>query len=226
MEDASVVEPPANGQASFTVSDATAPDTAPGEGVAVSMDVTTGSASPQRKRAAATDCSLAVVLDGLVVYNETLVDNGGATTTIQSNPVEVSGNTTLQVVETCGDNPVPAILSNVLLVAAPLSAPTSTGSGSPTSTGGSSGTVSPTGSGTVTPTGSNGTVTPTGTMPTTTASATPGFPSVIGDFVFYGCIGSNNNFPTFQLSGSSAQMDLETCTTICADSTFAGVFAR
>lgn len=260
---------PANGEATLAVN-ASAPDTAPGDGVAVSMDLTTLSSESRRKRAVATDCSLAVVLDGQTVYNSTIFANDNSTTGITSSSVPVSDSPLLEVVQTCGDDPVQIIVSDVLLVAMPASDITSSSlvtqsvpvTGSVTNTATSSSlaslpissqsvpslsvpsstlpmisssslsflslsssqaitepTISTTGR-----TSSEGTIT-SNSLPSQTSSVS-GFPSVVGDFAFLGCVGSSNNFPTFNLQASNQQMDIEQCTALCADQKFAGIYQR
>ena len=270
---------PANGEATISV-DAAAPDTASGDGVAVSMDLTVMSSESRRKRAVATDCSLAVVIDGQTVYNSTILANGNSTMGITSSSVSVSDNPLLQIIETCGQDPVALVVSNVLLVAVPMSDTTSStfpasitvpasGSVTRTATGSfstllssSRGQVSPslsqsshfsatisrsqsssdlpsvqTESGMTSFTLGNTALTSPSTaltsdatltttlLPTQTTSIT-GFPSVVGNFAFFGCVGSTNNFPTFELRASNQQMDIEQCTTICEDNRFAGIYKR
>lgn len=236
-----LMTPPANGEASIVVN-ADAPETSAGQGVSCSFDLTATSSSTKHKRAA-TDCTLAVVLDGQTVYNETIDDNAGAASTIDTDAVYTSSSPLLQIIETCGDDPVPVVISNVQLVAAAISsssssstvlstsAPTSSGtvsgnttepvtSGSaPITTGPVTTPASSTATGTDTAT-TSGSATASGVVPTETA----GFPGLIGDFAFFGCVGSVDNFPTFSLFASSEYMDLEMCTSYCGNQTFAGVY--
>jgi hypothetical protein len=271
----SLVSPPANGNAVISVTNNTVPETGPSEGVAVSFDVTVVSESAPARRKRATEdtgCTLAVVVGDQTVYNDTLDANSGDTANIVTSPVaSVTNNTVLSIIETCGDDPAEAVVNNVLLVAAPLGAATTSGFTSATASESGTGTESlpsftlpttfslptftfpsvsvPTGSDIPVPTfteslptsfpatSASFEVTPssfpvsfptTGTEPTATPSATaaPLHPPFIGDFEFYGCIGSFFHFPTFDLAGSSDNMDLETCASICASDSFAGVFEK
>lgn len=234
MQESSLMSPPANGEATITVGNTTVPETTAGEGIAITFDITTVTAAARRKRATATDCTLAATLDGVTVYNETLLDYGGATTSMTSDAVLSSTHPVLQFIETCGDNPAQIIVSNVLLVAAPVTPITSTivsetatatGTETGTATGTATGTETGTATGTETGTATGTeTGTSTGSVTFPTATSTPGFPEVIDNFVFFGCLGSTDNFPTFSLRNSSAEMTLELCTSQCSNATFAGVY--
>lgn len=231
--------PPANGEASIVVN-ADAPETSAGQGVSCSFDVNP-TASAQKVKRADTDCSIAVVIDGQTVYNETLDDSAA---TIATDAVYISSSPILSIVETCGDDPVPIVVSNVQLEAAAISssssssstvatssAPVTSGSasinGTEPITSGTAPMTTPSASMTGTATGTDtattsGTATASGVVPTETA----GFPGLIGDFAFFGCVGSVDNFPTFSLMASSEFMDLEMCTSYCGNQTFAGVYDR
>lgn len=228
-----LMTPPANGQASIVVN-ADAPETSAGQGVSCTFDVNP-TASAQKHKRAATDCSIAVVIDGQTVYNETLDD---AAATIDTDAVYISSSPILSIVETCGDDPVPIVLSNVALVAAAITTSSSSSSTVATSsapvtsssasingtepiTSGTAPVTTPSASLTGTDTATtSGTTTASGVVPTETA----GFPGLIGDFAFFGCVGSVDNFPTFSLIASSEFMDLEMCTSYCGNQTFAGVY--
>ncbi|RBR08912.1 uncharacterized protein FIESC28_10092 [Fusarium coffeatum] len=69
------------------------------------------------------------------------------------------------------------------------------------------------------------TVTATGTetAPIATATSPAGFPGSIGNFALFGCVGSNNGFPTFELSESSGSMDLDRCASNCDGRGYFGV---
>ncbi|KAF4335856.1 hypothetical protein FBEOM_10281 [Fusarium beomiforme] len=69
-----------------------------------------------------------------------------------------------------------------------------------------------------TPTG-----TPTGSSAASTSTAA-GNPSTVAGFTEYGCVGSSDGFPTFELAETNALMDLELCATACAGSAYFGVF--
>ncbi|KAG4268014.1 hypothetical protein FPRO04_04430 [Fusarium proliferatum] len=93
-------------------------------------------------------------------------------------------------------------------------------------------TVFPTGTETATnsegaTTNSEGeTIQPTGTettAPTSSASSAPGFPGSIGDFAFFGCVGSTDGFPTFELLQTSGSMDLNLCASLAEGRAYFGV---
>ncbi|KAL6925335.1 hypothetical protein FSST1_002609 [Fusarium sambucinum] len=70
------------------------------------------------------------------------------------------------------------------------------------------------------------TVTATGTetAPTSTATSAAGFPGSIDNFVLFGCVGSTNGFPTFELAQSSGSMDLDECAGLCVGRSYFGVY--
>ncbi|TPX12668.1 uncharacterized protein E0L32_000845 [Thyridium curvatum] len=51
-------------------------------------------------------------------------------------------------------------------------------------------------------------------------------PARVNDFVFKGCTGSSQNYPSFTLLFSSEQMDLEMCISGCAGHLYAGIHVR
>ncbi|KAM0299337.1 hypothetical protein ACHAPM_007378 [Fusarium culmorum] len=67
------------------------------------------------------------------------------------------------------------------------------------------------------------TATGTETAPTSTATSAAGFPGSIGNFAFFGCVGSTGGFPTFELVESSASMDLDRCAELCEGRSYFGV---
>lgn len=52
-----------------------------------------------------------------------------------------------------------------------------------------------------------------------------GFPGLIGAFELYGCVRSDNGFPTFRRVSNLPQMDLDFCAASC-DTSFFGVQGR
>ncbi|KAI6784557.1 uncharacterized protein J7T54_006602 [Emericellopsis cladophorae] len=64
--------------------------------------------------------------------------------------------------------------------------------------------------------------TSSGANPTETALV-PGFPEQLGDFRFFGCLASSENFPTFELIASSDEMSLDVCAASCPGR-FMGVY--
>ncbi|QKD50417.2 uncharacterized protein FOBCDRAFT_248463 [Fusarium oxysporum Fo47] len=81
-------------------------------------------------------------------------------------------------------------------------------------------------------TNSNGeTIFPTGTATGTqdqssapTATSPAGFPDFIDAFTLFGCVGSTDGFPTFELAQSDASMDLDQCSTLCQGRAYFGVY--
>ncbi|KAM0368496.1 hypothetical protein ACHAPY_011482 [Fusarium culmorum] len=81
-------------------------------------------------------------------------------------------------------------------------------------------------------TNSNGdTIFPTGTATGTedqssapTATSPAGFPDFIDAFTLFGCVGSNDGFPTFELAESDTSMDLDQCSTVCQGRAYFGVY--
>ncbi|KAM0499197.1 hypothetical protein ACHAP8_005910 [Fusarium lateritium] len=71
---------------------------------------------------------------------------------------------------------------------------------------------------TIIPTG-----TATGTSPSSSSTSLAGFPSDIGVFSLFGCVGSTAGFPSFELVQSSGSMDLNACATFCDGSAYFGV---
>jgi hypothetical protein len=58
------------------------------------------------------------------------------------------------------------------------------------------------------------------TPPPTTLNPSNGFPARVGDYQFYGCVGSSKNFPSFEKIGTNPQMDLELCAASCGSRFF------
>ncbi|EWZ94018.1 hypothetical protein FOWG_06651 [Fusarium oxysporum f. sp. lycopersici MN25] len=81
-------------------------------------------------------------------------------------------------------------------------------------------------------TNSNGeTIFPTGTATGTqdqssapTATSSAGFPDFIDAFALFGCVGSTDGFPTFELAQSDVSMDLDQCSTLCQGRAYFGVY--
>ncbi|KAF4439693.1 hypothetical protein FACUT_3948 [Fusarium acutatum] len=81
-------------------------------------------------------------------------------------------------------------------------------------------------------TNSNGeTIFPTGTATGTedqssapTATSPAGFPDSIDAFALFGCVGSSDGFPTFELAESDTSMDLDQCSTLCQGRAYFGVY--
>ncbi|RBA09099.1 hypothetical protein FPRO05_07379 [Fusarium proliferatum] len=81
-------------------------------------------------------------------------------------------------------------------------------------------------------TNSNGeTIFPTGTATGTedqssapTATSLAGFPDFIDAFTLFGCVGSSDGFPTFELAQSDTSMDLDLCSTLCQGRAYFGVY--
>ncbi|KAF5594047.1 uncharacterized protein FSUBG_9620 [Fusarium subglutinans] len=81
-------------------------------------------------------------------------------------------------------------------------------------------------------TNSNGeTIFPTGTATGTedetsapTATSLAGFPDFIDAFALFGCVGSSDGFPTFELAESDTSMDLDQCSTLCQGRAYFGVY--
>ncbi|KAF5529995.1 hypothetical protein FMEXI_13811, partial [Fusarium mexicanum] len=70
------------------------------------------------------------------------------------------------------------------------------------------------------------TIQPTGTEttePTSSATSAAGFPGSILDFAFFGCLGSTEGFPTFELLQSSGSMDLNLCASLAKGRAYFGV---
>ncbi|KAH6977893.1 hypothetical protein EDB82DRAFT_447028 [Fusarium venenatum] len=114
--------------------------------------------------------------------------------------------------------------------------PTGTNTNSEGATTNSEGeTIVPTGTETATDVNTNSegattnsegeTITATGTetAPTSTATSAAGFPGSIDNFVLFGCVGSTNGFPTFELAQSSGSMDLDECAGLCVGRSYFGV---
>ncbi|RSL88508.1 hypothetical protein CDV31_016037, partial [Fusarium ambrosium] len=82
------------------------------------------------------------------------------------------------------------------------------------------------GTATGTETNGSGSATGTGTETgaTSTASAVPGFPPRVNNFIFFGCTGSDEGFPTFELALRDANMDIDLCSTTCQGSNYFGVY--
>ncbi|KAF5988803.1 hypothetical protein FBULB1_1261 [Fusarium bulbicola] len=81
-------------------------------------------------------------------------------------------------------------------------------------------------------TNSNGeTIFPTGTATGTedetsapTATSLAGFPDFVDAFALFGCVGSSDGFPTFELAESDTSMDLDQCSTLCRGRAYFGVY--
>ncbi|VZI02338.1 unnamed protein product [Fusarium fujikuroi] len=91
---------------------------------------------------------------------------------------------------------------------------TKTGSATETETGSKTASASATVSGSVT----------RSTSASSGATIVPGNPTVVGDFTLFGCARSSNGFPTFNLAGSSASMDLNVCASLCSGKAYFGVY--
>ncbi|OIW24558.1 hypothetical protein CONLIGDRAFT_636722 [Coniochaeta ligniaria NRRL 30616] len=124
---------------------------------------------------------------------------------------------------TIGISTLPPTNSNTqtIGISTPGSKSTTSGGTLSSSTPINPGSSSPTGSGT----GTLQTGTSTSAPPSSTSTASgSGFPSPIGPFAFFGCVGSIDNYPTFSLVASSSEMTIETCTSACTGSLYSGVY--
>ena len=65
-----------------------------------------------------------------------------------------------------------------------------------------------------------------GVSPTTSPSITPSAPAAVGNFEYIGCLASTEGFTTFNLELTSAQMDIELCTSECEtlNAAYSGVY--
>ncbi|RSL38433.1 hypothetical protein CEP54_016409, partial [Fusarium duplospermum] len=100
------------------------------------------------------------------------------------------------------------------------------GSATGTETDGTATGTETDGTATGTETNGSGSATGTETDATSTASAVPGFPPRSGNFVFFGCTGSDEGFPTFELMLSSQDMDIDLCSSTCRGRDYFGVYDR
>lgn len=145
---------------------------------------------------------------GLVISPETQ--------TFTTDAVAVTDELEVELVQTC-DEGLGAKLSvfDFVLTAIPAT----------TSSVGSSSIASETSSvATITTTSGNATITTTSTSSASTATSTsPGFPDLINGFRFYGCVGSEDNFPTFREAFVSDELTIGSCTDACRGSAFAGL---
>ncbi|KAF5971718.1 hypothetical protein FCOIX_9731 [Fusarium coicis] len=57
-----------------------------------------------------------------------------------------------------------------------------------------------------------------------TATSPAGFPDSIDAFALFGCVGSVDGFPTFELAESDTSMDLDQCSTLCQGRAYFGVY--
>ncbi|KAG9500675.1 hypothetical protein J7337_006354 [Fusarium musae] len=57
-----------------------------------------------------------------------------------------------------------------------------------------------------------------------TATSPAGFPDSIDAFALFGCVGSVDGFPTFELAQSDTSMDLDQCSTLCQGRAYFGVY--
>ncbi|KAI1010367.1 hypothetical protein LB503_004872 [Fusarium chuoi] len=57
-----------------------------------------------------------------------------------------------------------------------------------------------------------------------TATSLAGFPDFIDAFTLFGCVGSSDGFPTFELAQSDTSMDLDQCSTLCQGRAYFGVY--
>ncbi|KAF5559104.1 hypothetical protein FPHYL_7142 [Fusarium phyllophilum] len=57
-----------------------------------------------------------------------------------------------------------------------------------------------------------------------TATTPAGFPDSIDAFALFGCVGSIDGFPTFELAQSDTSMDLDQCSTLCQGRAYFGVY--
>merc|ERR1712093_104994 len=65
-----------------------------------------------------------------------------------------------------------------------------------------------------------------GVSPTTSPSITPSAPAAVGNFEYIGCLASTEGFTTSNLELTSAQMDIELCTSECeaVNAAYSGVY--
>ncbi|KAF5566073.1 hypothetical protein FNAPI_1353 [Fusarium napiforme] len=57
-----------------------------------------------------------------------------------------------------------------------------------------------------------------------TATSPAGFPDSIDAFALFGCVGSVDGFPTFELAESDTSMDLDQCASLCQGRAYFGVY--
>jgi hypothetical protein len=63
-------------------------------------------------------------------------------------------------------------------------------------------------------------------VPTTSTSATSPDPTVVGEFVYFGCYGSTDDFASFGLINESPLMTPELCISECASYVYAGLYGE
>jgi len=215
-----------------------------GDESAVKADVGIGNSAKAKR--AVSDCTLTILLNGQTVFSQKM-ETSDTFQHITSSPVPATADPNIEFKYACGNTPQPLLIANVGVATGPPGAVGNPNSPGSTPTNGS-GSSTPTGSSA--PTGTNGsgsatdsaaasapgaatdsavstgpatgTGVATGTS-TPTSSATPSFPHDAGDFKFFGCVGSADGFPSFNLSGETPDLDLKLCGTFCAGNKYFGV---
>jgi len=240
-----------NGIASFAVGGSFPDGISIGDLIQVLFEILVSLLENQKR--ATTDCSLAVTIDGVSVYDSQL-ETGSSSPSTRGTPAGAD-TPRLEFVQTCGDNPVEARISKVSVAAG--SGDGGNGGNPATETNSEGATTDATGAtviATETDTNSEGattnsegetiiptetntnsegattnsegeTVTATGTTTaaTSTATSAAGFPGTVGDFFLFGCVKSTAGFPTFDFSLSDGAMDLELCASQCEGRSYFGV---
>lgn len=73
---------------------------------------------------------------------------------------------------------------------------------------------------------SNSTTTSSSATSTTTGTVGPTNNPSVGFFRFYGCVGSSNGFPTFELEVNTDMITQELCASSCASSDWFGLYGE
>ena len=125
------MSPPANGEASFSVSVTTPEDIEPGDTVRIVVSVVVNEQvlAKMRRQLRETDCKLNMALNGETVYDQTLATTDGGTKELTSGPVKATENPTIEVTQKCGEKPVDLTVGDVT-----LAGESSAGQGDPTTT--------------------------------------------------------------------------------------------
>jgi hypothetical protein len=140
------------------------------------------------------------------------------TTTVTDGPKTVSCTKTVTVTFTSTSTPCP-----VTVISGSTQLPSTTPpSISATTTGGSSYSASSYSASSYSVSSTSGTASSTSSYPI----STPTTPTTVGDWDFYGCLGSSDGFSGFSLIESSGALDVEICISECRASgfTFAGLY--
>ncbi|KAL2210540.1 hypothetical protein CC79DRAFT_515192 [Sarocladium strictum] len=208
-----LLSPGPNGQASFALNAAELPQgVTVGDLIKALFDTKVEIVQNSRKRAA-TDCELAVTINGDNVYDEDL-ETSESFVQQTSGSTEAEDAQDIRFTQTCGAVPAALTVANLQVAAGEGDGGNGGGASTP---GGTLTSGAPTGNGT-TETGTS-----TRSAPTSTGSVVPGFPDTLGDFALFGCVGSSAGFPTFERKQSSGSMDLGLCAGLCDGRAFFGV---